>query len=355
MNLIPNCWHLLVLMLYGSRPNFLIWINLTSLFWMRVDFSIFSISFSFIQEIDVVFLFLNRPFLTSNLTLLNRLDLRSWRSSTFNRCLLLRVVNLLGRLFCCRSICWSLIILRRTGRSLYITHFSFEILEGNHDHCDIVKRLAHQRILEDSLDTQTAKLVNTYRVDLLVSRLWILLTILCNILILLSSGVFRLEATNLSSSRLLCRFTTEPNGQTKILVAQFIKDAIGGKRNKIVLPANLKRTNVRHGLDYIWIAAAPFQFSLWVSKSATNWQTTRKYAYWTHHKLLIAILLIFLLGLTGSSSTWFFRLVLGGCLLGLTILIRRGLNLSCGRLVNLTTSLNDSSILIHIRRLVISR
>ena len=186
-----------------------------------------------------------------------------------------------------------------------------EVGEGDHDHSDIVQRLAHEAVLEDTFDAEAAELVHAD----------ILLRLLLRSLRLLLTG--RLRALGLPSC-----LAGQPDGLANVVIGQLIVDTIGGERNKIMLLCDLERSDVGNGLDNVWIAAAILKLGLRVTESPANRQTAWKYAYRAHDEL-------------GVSSL----------LRGLDLLLVE--HLRSRGLVNLPASLNDSFVFFEVRGLVI--
>ena len=128
-----------------------------------------------------------------------------------------------------------------------------EVGEGDHDHSDIVQRLAHEAVLEDTFDAEATVLVHAN----------ILLWLLLRSLRLLLTG--RLRALGLPSC-----LAGQPDGLANVVIGQLIVDTIGGERNKIMLLCDLERSDVGNGLDDVWIAAAILKLGLRVTESPAN-------------------------------------------------------------------------------------
>ena len=128
-----------------------------------------------------------------------------------------------------------------------------EVGEGDHDHSDIVQRLAHEAVLEDTFDAEAAELVHAD----------ILLRLLLRSLRLLLTG--RLRALGLPSC-----LAGQPDGLANVVIGQLIVDAIGGQGDEIVLLCDLESSDVGNGLDNVWVAATILEFGLRVTESPAN-------------------------------------------------------------------------------------
>lgn len=190
-----------------------------------------------------------------------------------------------------------------------------EVLKCNHNYCNVVKWLSIKTIFKNCLDAETTVLVNVDSTSCDgsgSSRNWYVLALI------------KLSLRGL---------TWQPNTFSDIFIGHLIKNAIATQNDKVMLFWNLKCVYVWLSCHYVRVPPSEFKLRLWIAKSPTNrkpaWQDTN----WSNYELWLFF---------GWSSL---------CITLLSV----ALALSRRSLVNLPTSLYNSLVLVHIRRLVISR
>lgn len=189
---------------------------------------------------------------------------------------------------------------------------SFEVLERYHNHCNVVKRLSVKSVLKHTLDGKATLLVN-----------WLCWAVAWVLLPLVFVAWF-------------------PDSSWNIFIWHFVKNSITCKHDEIVVVVYLKLTNFWLCFDNITVATSVCELSFRVTEGSWHREPSRQNSDGTNN----------VFGILSSWTSFLSTLVLARwdfCLAGIIFY-----HLSGGGLINLSTSLCYSFILLDVWWLVVS-
>ena len=139
-----------------------------------------------------------------------------------------------------------------------------------------------------------------------------------------------------------------PDALRHIFIGHLVKNSVACKYNKIMVLVNLELSYFWFCLYHIHVPSSICQLSFRITKGTRYGQSAGQNSYWPNHILRLRPLDTLRVSIITTKLFW-------GLILTLSFKCRRIWlqGLSCCRLVNLSAILNDSSILVCVRGLMI--